>query len=134
MVANATAPETLAPATAFAVVANATAPETLAPATAFAVVANATAPETLAPVSELNPEPLPVIMPAPVFNVPATLTPVPVTTRILALPTALMLTLPFATGMFTFELPFACGPSKLPAVTFPVTPKDVSVPTDVMFG
>ena len=30
--------------------ANATAPETLAPATAFAVVAKATAPETLAPV------------------------------------------------------------------------------------
>jgi len=55
LVASATVPLTLAPATAFAVVANVasdaepTVPETLAPATAFAVVANATAPETLAP-------------------------------------------------------------------------------------
>ena len=41
-----TVPDTLAPATLFAVVANATAPETLPPATALAVVANATAPDT----------------------------------------------------------------------------------------
>ena len=47
------------------------------------------------------------MLPVPVFNVPATFTPVPVTTRIFALPTAEILTLPFAAGMLTFELPFA---------------------------
>ena len=41
-VANATAPETFAPATAFAVAANVTSPDTLAPATALAVAANVT--------------------------------------------------------------------------------------------
>ena len=40
------------------------------------------------------------------FNVPATFAPVPVTTTIFALPTAEILTLPFAAGIFTFELPF----------------------------
>ena len=40
-----------------------------------------------------------------VFNVPATLTPVPVTTIIFALPTALILTFPFALGIFTLLLP-----------------------------
>ena len=52
-VASDTAPDTLAPATALAVVANVTAPDTLAPATALAVVANVTAPVTLAPATAL---------------------------------------------------------------------------------
>jgi hypothetical protein len=39
------------------------------------------------------------------FKVPATLTPVPVTITILALPTALMFTLPLADGIFTLLLP-----------------------------
>jgi len=38
------------------------------------------------------------------FNVPATLAPVPVTTRVV-LPTAVRLTLPLAVGILTFELP-----------------------------
>ena len=65
LVANATAPLTLAPATEFALVAlvaKATAPDTLAPATEFAVVAyvaNATAPLTFAPVKLDILEPLP---------------------------------------------------------------------------
>ena len=54
------------------------------------------------------------------FNVPATLTPVAVTTTTLAVPIAEILTLPLAAGMFTFELPFACGPIKLPTVALPV--------------
>ena len=45
-------------------------------------------------------------LPVPVLNVPATFTPVPVTTSMLALPTALMLTLPFAAGILTLLLPF----------------------------
>ena len=57
------------------------------------------------------------------LQVPATLTPVPVITTILALPTAEILTLPFAAGILTFELPFEMiGPataitpvSKLPS-------------------
>jgi hypothetical protein len=40
------------------------------------------------------------------FSVPATLTPVPVITAIFALPALLILTLPFADGILTFELPF----------------------------
>ena len=39
------------------------------------------------------------------FNVPATLTPVPVTITIFALPTALMFTLPLADEIFTLLLP-----------------------------
>ena len=94
-----------------------------------AVVASGTVPVTLAPVNEvkLAPDPTnkladitfpPVIFPPvpdviilaavklPVaFNVPATLTPVPVTINILALPTALILTLPFALGILTLLLP-----------------------------
>ena len=54
-------------------------------------------------------------------TVPATFTPVPVTTTTLALPTALMLTFPLALGMFTFEFPLARGPIKFPAVKLPAT-------------
>ena len=46
----------------------------------------------------------PVIVPV-AFIVPVTLTPVPVTTNILALPTALILTFPSALGIFTLLLP-----------------------------
>ena len=64
-----------------AVVANATAPVTLDPATALAVVANATAPDTLPPAIELNPLPLPVITPVVVI------VPFPNTVLAVALPT-----------------------------------------------
>ena len=68
------------------------------------------------------------------FSVPATFTPVPVATSIFALPATDKLMLPFAAGILTFEFPFACGPIKLPAVTFPVTDNELSVPTLVMLG
>ena len=64
--------------------------------------------------------PVVLILPLPVFNVPATLTPVPVTTNTLALPTADILTLPFAAGILTLLLPFASGPIKLVADKLPV--------------
>ena len=92
-----------------------------------AVVASGTVPVTLAPFNEvkLAPDPtnkladitfalviLPLetdIFPAvtlPVaFNVPATLTPVPVTIIIFVLPTTLILTFPFALGILTLLLP-----------------------------
>ena len=94
-----------------------------------AVVARGTVPVTLAPAKEVKlapeptnkladitfalmifpPEPDVLILPAvksPVaFNVPATLTPVPVTTIIFALPDALILTLLFALGIITLLLP-----------------------------
>ena len=41
------------------------------------------------------------------FRVPDTLTPVPVTTSTLALPFTDVLTLPFETGILTFEVPLA---------------------------
>ena len=62
VVANATAPDTLPPATELAVVANATAPDTLPPVTEFALaatVALATVPVTLAPGILVNPAPDP---------------------------------------------------------------------------
>ena len=61
----------------------------------------ANAPKMLPPVML----PVVVIIPEPVFNVPATLTPVPVTTNMFALPTALMLTFPLAAGILTLLLP-----------------------------
>ena len=89
------------------------------------------------------------------FNVPAILTPVPVTT-IVVLPTAVKLMLPFAAGMLILLLPldtpavvipvrYTPLPVKkladtllpklaLPAVMLPVTLKLVNVPTEVMFG
>ena len=99
----------------------------------------------------------PVIVPV-AFIVPATLTPVPVTTNILALPTALILTLPFAIGILTLLLPLTtvtpalkllrllpspyryCALIKpllaytLPLTILPVTFKLVNVPTLVIFG
>ena len=92
------------------------------------------------------------------FSVPATLTPVPVTTKMLALPATLVDTLPFAETStlllpFTIELPALAVipvnklplPVKklavtklpklaLPDVMLPVTATLVSVPTDVIFG
>ena len=76
---------------------------------------------------------MPVITPEPVFNVPATLTPVPVIT-IIVLPTAVKLMLPLLAGMFTLLLPFACDPNILPNVPFAVTARLVNVPTLVMLG
>ena len=55
-------------------------------------------------------------LPVPVFNVPATLTPVLVTTKTLATPFDEILTLPAAAGMLTFELPFARAPVNVVAV------------------
>ena len=49
---------------------------------------------------------------------PDTLTPVPVIV-IVVLPTAAIVTFPFAVATFTLLLPFASGPIKLAAVTFP---------------
>ena len=45
------------------------------------------------------------IFPLPVFSVPAMLTPVPVTTTMFALPTALNVMLPFAVAIFTLLFP-----------------------------
>ena len=94
-----------------AVVALATVPVTLAPFNAVKLAPDPTnklAETTFAPVI-FPPEPDVTIFPTvklPVaFNVPATLTPVPVTIHILALPTALILTLPFALGILTLLLP-----------------------------
>ena len=63
------------------------------------------APDKLPPVAEPNVK-LPVM-----FAVPATFIPVPVTTTMLALPTALSVMLPLATGMFTLLLPFDSDPA-----------------------
>ena len=49
------------------------------------------------------------------FNVPEIFAPVPVTTRVV-LPTAVKLIFPFAVGILTFELPFACEPVNVVAV------------------
>jgi len=90
------------------------------------------------------------------FNVPVTFAPVPVTTNILALPTALIFTLPLLLGMFTLLLPFDSPavvipvrytplPVKkladtllpklaLPEVMLPVTASELNVPTLVIFG
>ena len=59
---------------------------------------------TLAPLM-FPPVPAPVMMLPVIFAVPATFIPVPVTMTTLALPTALKLMLPFATGMLTLLLP-----------------------------
>ena len=56
---------------------------------------------------------LTVVLPE-MFSVPEMLAPVPVTTTILALPTADILTLPFAAGILTLLLPFTI---ELPALT-----------------
>ena len=81
-------------------------------------------PAVILPVPVIIPLPNPrlptLALPVPVLSVPATFTPVPVTTRILALPTALMLTLPLAAGMLMFELPLACAPIILAAERFPL--------------
>ena len=50
--------------------------------------------------------PVVVIIPVPVFNVPAILTPVPEIVNIV-LPTAAMVTLPFAVAILMLLLPFA---------------------------
>ena len=108
-------PATLTPvevATILAVALPATKTETLA----FAVIVTFELPLASVP-TKLAATRLPVKLP-----VPATLTPVPVTTTMFAFPIALIVTLPFAAGMLTFELPFAIvGPgngitpvSKLP--------------------
>ena len=58
----------------------------------------------------LPPEPLVIKLPTVVlpvtFKVPAIFAPVPVITNMFALPTALILTFPFAAGMLTLLLPF----------------------------
>ena len=68
------------------------------------------------------------------FSVPVMFAPVPVTTSMFALPATSKLILPFAAGILTSEFPFARLPTKLPAVTLPVTANEVNVPTLVMFG
>ena len=75
----------------------------------FPEAINVLAEITLPPVI-LPPEPDPaLILPAVrlpvIFAVPVMFAPVPVITKTLALPTALMLTLPLAEGMFTLLFP-----------------------------
>ena len=100
---------------------------------------------------------LTVVLPV-TFNVPATLTPVPVTTIMFALPATLVVILPFAETStllfpFTIVLPALTVipvnrlplPLKklavtklpklaLPDVMLPVTAKLLNVPTEVIFG
>ena len=129
-----------------------TCPDTLPPATAyavFAILALGTYPVTLAPVILDNALPLPVnvfadILLAPeifpllplvvilfavilpvAFNVPDTLTPVPVTTNTFAFPTALMFTLPLLLGILTLLLPLLI----LEGVTDTVTQLKLPVPS-----
>ena len=61
------------------------------------------------PVATISPTvpKLPTLALPEAFNVPVTLTPVPETTTIFALPTALIVTLPFALGIDTLLLPLA---------------------------
>ena len=84
-----TCPLTLPPATALAVAAKDTCPLTFAPATAFAVVANDTAPVTLLPTIALSPLPLPVN--TPVLAVNAGAVTVPLTPKLVNVPTLVML-------------------------------------------
>ena len=66
-----------------------------------------------------------VMLPAPVFNVPDTFTPVLVTSRTLAVPATETPTLPFTALMFTFDVPLAIlGP--VTAIT-PVKPAPLPV-------
>ena len=93
-------------------------------------------PPVMFPVPIITPEPKPKLLTLalPVaFNVPDTLTPVPVITSVV-LPAAVIFTFPLAVGMYTFEFPFAKEPIKLLAVIFPVTVRDDNVPTEVIFG
>ena len=60
--------------------------------------------------------------------VPIILAPVPVTTNMLALPTALILTFPFAAGMFTLLLPFAREPPVILPTTLPINVVAINAP------
>ena len=80
----------------------------------------------------LPPEPAPAIrLPAvrlpEMLAVPVILAPVPVITSTLALPVALILTLPLADGMLTFELPLASIPVTLPT-TLPTKVVAINAP------
>ena len=93
------------------------------------------------------------------FNVPVTLTPVPVTIKIFALPATEVLIFPSTAGIFILDVPFAIAaefepegkfvkfapspetyvktpavPDTLPAATLPVTVTAVRVPTEVIAG
>ena len=57
--------------------------------------------------------PVVVIIPEPVFNVPDTLTPVPVIVSVV-LPTAAIVTFPFAVAIFTLEFPLLMPPVNIP--------------------
>ena len=72
------------------------------------------APDKLPPVAEPN-----VKLPD-IFAVPVILAPVPVIVNVV-LPTAAIVTFPFAVPMYTLLLPFANVPTKLLAVIFPTT-------------
>ena len=61
------------------------------------------------------------MFPVPVFNVPATLTPVPVTVTMLELPATLTVTLPLADGIFKLLLPFDTLNAETAVDTFPDT-------------
>ena len=65
---------------------------------------------TLPPVI-FPPEAAPTVNVPVTFAVPATFIPVPVTTTILALPTALIVMLPFAIAILTLLFPFDSDPA-----------------------
>ena len=65
---------------------------------------------------------------------PAIYAPLPETTSMLELPAALKLMFPFIVGILTLLVPLVKMPTRLPAVTLPVTPSELNVPTLVIFG
>ena len=120
-----------------AVVAYATAPETLAPATLFAVVANVTAPVTFAPVKLVKLAPLALILVTlkvfvdvskVKFALPANAFALLNCTWVLV-PAAFVLNTNGAALLYNKLSVFT-----LPADTLPVTDTLVSVPTLVIFG
>ena len=144
-----------------AVVAKATAPETLAPATALAVVAKVARPALATfklatcvvdvttngavPIAMLDmscvPEMLPVAITLPVpklltfalpvaFNVPAMFTPVPVITATLLVPPTLILTLPLLTGILTLLVPLLILLLLIPAMLLSPPPSPVITPAN----
>ena len=80
-------------------------------------------PAVMLPVPIITPLPnpkLPTLALPDMFAVPAIFAPVDVTTTTLAVPDALIVTLPLIVGILTLLLPLACGPIKLPPVILPV--------------
>ena len=75
----------------------------------------------------LPPVPVPTVKLPVTLAVPAIFAPVPVTTTIFALPTAEILTFPFAAGILIFELPFAIVLTVIPVSADPLPTNPVAV-------